>query len=76
MLQTILNILPYIQIALSVVLIILILLQPTDADAGGSFGGGAVSTWHTRRGAEKVIYIATIVVAIVFVASVLLSLWK
>jgi protein translocase SecG subunit len=76
MLQTILHILPYIQITLSVVLIILVLLQPTDADAGGSFGGGAVSTWHTRRGGEKVIYIATIVVAILFVASVLLSLWK
>lgn len=60
---------------LSVILIILILLQPTDADAGGSFGGGAVSTWHTRRGAEKVIYIATIVIAVLFVASVLADLF-
>lgn len=76
MLQTILHILPYIQITLSVVLIILILLQPTDADAGGSFGGGAVSTWHTRRGGERFVFLATIVVAILFVASVLLDLWK
>jgi preprotein translocase subunit SecG len=72
----ILNILPYIQIVLSVILIILILLQPTDADAGGSFGGGATSTWHTRRGAEKLIYLSTIVVAVLFVASVLADLWK
>ncbi len=76
MLQTILHILPYIQITLSVVLIILILLQPTDADAGGSFGGGAVSTWHTRRGGERLVFLATIVVAILFVGSVILDLWK
>jgi protein translocase SecG subunit len=72
----ILNILPYIQMVLAVILIILVLLQPTDADAGGSFGGGAVSTWHTRRGGEKVIYMGTIVVSILFVVSVLLDLWK
>ena len=72
----ILNILPYIQIALSVILIILILLQPTDADAGGSFGGGGNATWHTRRGAEKLIYLSTIVVSILFVVSVLADLWK
>lgn len=72
----ILNILPYIQMVLAVILIILVLLQPTDADAGGSFGGGAVSTWHTRRGAEKLIYLSTIVVGILFVVSVLLDLWK
>lgn len=71
----ILNILPYIQIALSVILIILILLQPTDTDAGGSFGGGGVSTWHTRRGGEKVIYIGTIIVAVLFALSVIADLF-
>jgi protein translocase SecG subunit len=71
----ILNTLPYIQITLSVILVILVLLQPTDADAGGSFGGGANATWHTRRGAEKVIYYGTIVIAILFVASVLADLF-
>jgi protein translocase SecG subunit len=74
MLQIILNILPYIQITLAVILVILILLQPTDADAGGSFGGGAVSTWHTRRGAEKIIFTGTILVAILFIGSVVLDL--
>ncbi len=76
MLQIILNILPYIQITLSVILVVFILMQPTEADAGGSFGGGAVSTWHTRRGAEKFFFLGTIVVAVLFVASVLLDLWK
>lgn len=73
--MSILSILPFIQIALSVLLIIFILLQPTDADAGGSFGGGAVSTWHTRRGGERFIFVGTIVIAILFVGSVLLDLW-
>jgi len=71
----ILSILPYIQIALSVILIILVLLQPTDADAGGSFGGGGNATWHTRRGAEKLIYTGTIVVAVLFVVSILADLF-
>lgn len=75
MLQTILNTLPYIQIALSVIVITLVLLQPTDADAGGSFGGGANSTWHTRRGGEKLIYLGTIVFGILFVISVFADLF-
>ena len=72
----ILSILPYIQIALAVILVVLVLLQPTDADAGGSFGGGAVSSWHTRRGGEKVIFFGTVIVSVLFVASVILDLWK
>ena len=68
------QILPYIQIILSILLVIFVLLQPTDADAGGSFGGGAVSTWHTRRGGERFIFVGTIVIAILFVASVILDL--
>ncbi len=76
MLQVILNVLPFIQIALAVVLIILILLQKTDSDAGGAFGGGNEASWHTRRGAEQVIYILTIIISILFVVSVILDLWK
>lgn len=74
MLTTILNILPYIQIALAVLLVVLILLQPTDADAGGSFGGGANANWHTRRGGEQLIFVLTIIVSIIFVVSVVLDL--
>lgn len=70
----IVNILPYIQIGLAVLLVVLILLQPTDSDAGGSFGGGSTGTWHTRRGGEQLIFILTIFVAIIFVASVVVDL--
>ena len=59
---------PYIQIVLSVLLIGGVLLQQTDAGLGGAFGGGDgfSSGHHTKRGAEKVIFIWTIVLAILF----------
>jgi preprotein translocase subunit SecG len=57
-------------------MVILVLIQQTESDAGGSFGGGATSAWHTRRGAEKFIFYLTIVISMLFVASVLVDLWK
>lgn len=67
--------LPYIQIVLAILLVTLVLIQKTDSDAGGSFGGGSDATWHVRRGGEKLIFILTILLSIVFVASVILDLW-
>lgn len=65
------EIMPYIQIVLSLLLIGAILLQQSEAGLGGAFGGGDgfSSGHHTKRGAEKTIFIATIVIAIVFVAT-------
>ena len=62
----ILAILPYIQIALSVLLVAAILLQQTESSLGGAFGGGDTmgGTYHTRRGAEKFLFHSTIVLAI------------
>lgn len=59
---------PYIQIVLSVLLILGILIQQSEAGAGGAFGGGDgfSSGHHTKRGAEKIIFISTIVIAILF----------
>lgn len=68
-------ILPYIQIVLAVLLTVAILLQQTDAGLGESFGGSdSVSTWRTRRGFEKVLFMGTIVIAVLFVASAILAL--
>ena len=63
-----LNLLPYVQIVLSVLLIGGILLQPSEAGMGGAFGGGDgfSSGHHSKRGSERVIFIGTIVVAILF----------
>lgn len=68
--MTLHGILPYLQITLSVVLVLCIILQQTGASLGGAFGGDNFSAgYHTRRGAEKVLFYATIVVGVLFVAS-------
>jgi preprotein translocase subunit SecG len=59
---------------LSVVFLsILILLQSRGTGLSATFGGEG-NTFRSKRGAEKVIYNATIVFAVVFVLSVILGL--
>ena len=74
--KTIASLLPYIQIVLAVILVTAILLQRTGAQVGGAFGGNDnfSSAFHTRRGFEKTLFIITIVVAILFAVSALISL--
>ncbi|MDO8584923.1 MAG: preprotein translocase subunit SecG [bacterium] len=60
------TILPVIQIAVSLLLIVLILLQERSSATSGIFGGGGGGFYQTRRGAEKAIFIATVVLTIVF----------
>ncbi len=68
------SILAYIQIFLAVILITAILMQQTDASLGAVFGGGDTSSsGRTRRGFEKTLFHATIVIAILFVLSVFVS---
>ncbi len=71
------TIIPYAQIILSVILVALILMQHSDAGAGASFGGGDGfgAGIHQRRGAEKVIFITTIVVAVLFTLSAFAALF-
>jgi preprotein translocase subunit SecG len=69
------SILPVIQIVLAVLLTVSVLLQQSEAGAGGVFGGGdSVSTWRTRRGFDKFLFLFTIVVAILFVIAAILAL--
>lgn len=63
------EILPYIQIFLSVVLIAGILLQQSAAGLGGAFGDNFAAGFHTRRGAEKLFFYITVVTAILFFLS-------
>ena len=58
-----------IQIVSSVVLIALILLQKSQGDMGSSLSGDNASFFQTRRGAERFMFLLTVFVGIVFVAS-------
>ncbi len=70
------SLLPYIQLILSVLLVAAILLQRTGAQVGGAFGGSDnfSSAFHTRRGFEKILFIVTIIISILFAVSALVSL--
>ncbi|MEX0652371.1 MAG: preprotein translocase subunit SecG [Candidatus Paceibacterota bacterium] len=73
--ETLSAILPYIQIALSILLVLAIILQQTGAGLGGAFGGSDSSSgFHTRRGFEKVLFNVSIALAILFVLSAFLAL--
>lgn len=66
------------QIILSLILIILVTLQSKETSLGSGFSSVTQSGIHTKRGPEKMIYMATIVVAIVFVVFSFLNIaiWK
>jgi preprotein translocase subunit SecG len=62
--------LPYLEITLSLLLIVGVVLQQRGAGLGGAFGGdNFASTFYKRRGAEKFLFNATIVIAILFVGT-------
>jgi len=67
------NILPYIQIILSVLLVCTILLQQSGTELGGAMGGGDSSFFHTKRGFEKFLFYFTIILAILFALSAFLG---
>ena len=60
------NILNYIQITVAILLTLSILLQHRGTSLGGAFGGEG-NVYRSRRGAEKFLFVATIVLAVIFV---------
>lgn len=65
--QTLVSIYPWIQVILSVLIIVLVLLQKSEAGLGSSFGGsGGASSFHTKRGAERFLFMATITLGVLF----------
>ena len=69
------GVLPYIQIVLAIVLMVCVLLQQTGASLGGAFGGDNFTAgYHTRRGSEKYLFWASIIVGILFAGTALLAL--
>ncbi len=56
-----------IQISLAIIIIALILLQERSSGISGLLGGEGGGFYQARRGMEKVIFYATIVLAVAFV---------
>lgn len=61
------------QIAVSVLLIVAVLLQNRGAGLGQTFGGDS-AMYHTKRGLEKRLHQATILLAVLFLTVSLLHL--
>ena len=71
----VIQILPYLQIILSVILVTAILLQQSSAGVGGALGGSDSGGFHhTRRGFEKFLFYVSLVCGILFTLSALFSI--
>ena len=67
------NIVSYIQIASAILLIVTILLQQKGSGLSSAFGGAGME-YSTKRGAEKVLFYSTIVLAVLFFGLSLLNI--
>ena len=56
----------YVQIAVSIALVVLIALQQRGAALGSAFGGGG-EFYSSRRGIQKKLYYATILASALFI---------
>lgn len=70
MTETIFNV---VQMVLAILLIVVILLQQKGGGLGGVFGGSS-NVYSTKRGVDKILFYATIVISILFFAGALLKL--
>ena len=61
------------QVVISILLIVAILLQNRGAGLGSAFGGSG-GVYLTKRGLEKKLFIATIVLAVLFFAISILGI--
>lgn len=66
------NILLIAQMAVSILLLLAILVQAKGTSLGRAFGGS--TNYHTKRGAERALFVTTIFFAVIFVGLSLLNL--
>ncbi len=73
--NTIAQFLPYIQLFLAIILILAIIFQRSGDGIEGALGGTASNVSHfARRGGEKVLFFATIIIAVLFAGSAVISI--
>lgn len=63
-----------IQIILGILLILVIIIQQKGSGLGASFGGD-MGFYRTKRGAEKLLFYATIAIAVLFIISSVIGLF-
>lgn len=66
------QVIPIALLVTAVLLMTLILIQSKGAGLSGVFGGEG-NVYRTKRGAEKIVFYATIIVAVLFFAIALLN---
>ncbi len=62
-----------IQIILGILLVLVIIIQQKGAGMGSAFGAD-LSFYRTKRGAEKLLFYATIILSVAFILSSLVGL--
>ena len=62
------------QVVISIILIVLVLIQERSAGTSAIFGVGGGTSYQTRRGLEKIIFLATIAAAAIFIILAILNL--
>jgi len=67
------RLIPILQIVVALLLIAVILMQNRGTSLSGIFGGSS-TVFQTKRGVEKVLFISTIVLAVIFFALSLVRL--
>jgi preprotein translocase subunit SecG len=67
------KILNIVQIVIAVLLSILILLQQRGTGLSSAFGGEG-GVYFKKRGAEKIIFTATIILAVLFIAAAIIRM--
>lgn len=68
------KIISIVEIVISALLVIAILLQQRGAGASAIMGGGGAS-YYTKRGFEKILFVAIIVLAVLFILGALASMY-
>jgi protein translocase SecG subunit len=66
------NLILVLQMTVSVLLLLSILVQANGTSLGRAFGG--MTSYHTKRGAERALFVGTIVLSVIFVLLSLLNL--
>ncbi len=61
------------QIIIAVALIVLVIFQARSSSAGSMFGGADSPVYRTRRGVERTIFNATIILAVLFFLMAILN---